>query len=106
MTTAEIQRAAGFLAAHAVLLLGIAIVLALVALAAVVGAMHLLRRNREVIRRAFTSVLGYARQFEVFERSLARSRAFLPGPYLAVHLILGPTHSRGFRLQAEDPARR
>ena len=89
MTTAEIQRAARFLASHAVLLLGLGIVLALIALAAVVGAIHLLRRNREVIRRAFTSVVGYARQFELFERSLARSRAFLPGPYLAAHLILG-----------------
>ena len=89
MTNGEIERAAGFLAAHAILFLAAGIVLALIALASVVGAIHLLRRYRDVIRRTFTSALGYARQFELFERSLARSRAFLPGPYLVVHLALG-----------------
>lgn len=89
MTNGEIERVAGFLAAHAILFLAAGIVLAIIALASVVGAIHLLRGYRDRIRRTFISALDYARQFDVFERSLTRSRAFLPGPYLAVHLILG-----------------
>src|SRR5688572_29603711 len=59
------------------------------ALAAVAGAVHAFRRHREIIRRRFAMVLEYARRFEVIERSIARSRRFVPGSYLALHLVLG-----------------
>jgi undecaprenyl-diphosphatase len=68
MTTPEIQRAASFLAAHALLYLGVGIALAAMALAAVIGAIRLLRHYREAVRSAIP---------------------FLPGPYFAIHLVLG-----------------
>jgi hypothetical protein len=46
MTQPEIQRAAEFLAAHALLLIGVALLAAVAALAAVIGAVHLLRPVR------------------------------------------------------------
>ena len=68
MTASQIQQAADVLAAHAFLILGVGILLAVVALAVVVGAIRLLRHYRETVRRAVP---------------------FLPGRYLATHLVLG-----------------
>ena len=89
MTEPELQRAAELLAANALWVLALAILVALLVLLAVLGSLRRLRRHRESIRRGFTAVLRYARRYGVIERSLARSKAFLPGPYLALHLVLG-----------------
>jgi undecaprenyl-diphosphatase len=72
MTDSEVQRAAAFVAAHAVLLLGLGIVAALIALALVAGAVGVLRRHRERLRDGF-----------------AWLTRFVPSSYLAVHLTLG-----------------
>jgi undecaprenyl-diphosphatase len=85
----DIQRAAEFLAAHAVLLLGLGLVAAVAALATVVGAVHLLRRYRSMLQSGFSAALRSARGFESIDRWLAHSRAFVPSGYLALHLVLG-----------------
>jgi membrane-associated phospholipid phosphatase len=59
------------------------------ALATVVGAVHLLRRYRSILRSGFSAALHYAYRFDVVERWLAHSRAFAPSGYLALHLVLG-----------------
>jgi membrane-associated phospholipid phosphatase len=91
MTDPDVQRAAEFLARHAILLLGLGILAALVSLAAVVVVVRLLRAHGAVVRRAFDTVVGYARIFAIVDRALTRSRALLPSGYLALHLILGLT---------------
>jgi undecaprenyl-diphosphatase len=88
MTEPELQRAAEFLAAHALALLALGMLIAAIASAAVIILVRLLRTYRGVIRRGFTAVLRYAQRYAAVERSLARSKTFLPGPYLALHLIL------------------
>lgn len=86
---AEVERAAQLLAEHALVLLGVGILTALVALLVVIAAVRLLQRHREVIRSGFTSAVSYARRLAVVEHVLARSTGFLPSGYLAVHLVLG-----------------
>ena len=89
MTGPELQRIAEFLAANALALLALGILIAVLAVAAVVCSVRLVRGYREHIHRGLASTLRYAQRYGVVERSLARSRMFLPGTYLAVHLILG-----------------
>jgi undecaprenyl-diphosphatase len=89
MLDSDVQRAAEFLATRAILLLALAVVAAAAAVATVTGAIHALRRHRPVIRRSFAVVGEYIRRFDVVERAIARWRTFVPGGYLAVHLLLG-----------------
>jgi membrane-associated phospholipid phosphatase len=89
MTDPEVRVAAEFMAAHAILLLGLAVVMALAALAAVIGAVQLLRRHRDTVRAGFVAALQFARRLGVVEHALARSRPFVPSAYLALHLALG-----------------
>src|SRR5688500_17779903 len=89
MPDSDVQRAAEFLAARAILLLALAVMVAAAAVAAVTGAIHALRRHRVVIRCGLAIVGAYIRRFDVVEGSIARWRTFVPGGYLAVHLLLG-----------------
>ena len=89
MTAPEMQRAAEFLAANALWLLAVGLVIAVLALAAVICTVRLLRRYRQRIRRGFAAVVRFAQRYRFVECSLARSKTFLPGPYLAMHLMLG-----------------
>jgi len=89
MTDPEVERAARFLAAHGVLLLGLGTLAALAALVAVAGALRLVRRYRQRIRRAFTYLVARARGIQAVDRLLTRSSAVMPSGYLALHLTLG-----------------
>jgi membrane-associated phospholipid phosphatase len=89
MTDPEVGRAATFLAAHAVLLLGIGVLTALASLAAVVGVIHVLRRYRDGVRRAFASLVRQARAVGVIDRAITRTTTLVPSGYLALHLTLG-----------------
>lgn len=89
MTEPEVQRTAEFLAAHAVLVLGLGVVAALVSLVAVFGTIHTLRKYRAELGHAFVVLVGYARGVPVIDRAIARTAAVVPSGYLAVHLVLG-----------------
>jgi membrane-associated phospholipid phosphatase len=89
MTDREVQRAAEFLAAHALLLLVLGLALAAAALAAVAGAVRMVHRHQPAIRAFVSAALSRARQLESVDRWLPRSRAFVPGSYLVLHLVLG-----------------
>jgi len=89
MTEPEVQQAAEFLAAHAVVLLGLGILAALASLAAILGTVHLLRKYREHLGRGFRLLVRKARGIAVIDRSIGRTRGLVPSGYLALHLILG-----------------
>jgi hypothetical protein len=54
----EIERAAEFLAAHAVVLLALGLLAAVAALTTVLGAVHLLRRYRSILQSGFSAAVG------------------------------------------------
>ena len=89
MSEPEVRRVAEFLAAHAVLLLGLAILAALTAAGGVIAAVSALREHRGSIRNGVARVVRYAGQYELIGRALARSRRFMPSGYLTLHLVLG-----------------
>jgi undecaprenyl-diphosphatase len=89
MIDSEVRQAAALVAEHAVLLLGLGIVAALIALTLVAGVVRVLGEHREDLRAVFTWLLGHARRIEVVDRSLTRATPFVPSGYLALHLTLG-----------------
>jgi undecaprenyl-diphosphatase len=89
MSEQDAQRAAEWLASHALLLLGLGLVLAAVALAMVVAAVSAFRRHQDAIRAAASALLSRVTQVEFVGRWLGRSRRFTPSGYLALHLALG-----------------
>jgi undecaprenyl-diphosphatase len=89
MTAPDVQRAAEFLASNALGILALGMFVALLTVAAVIGTIHLLRSHWKAVWKGFTSTLRYAQRYRIVERSFSRSKAFLPGPYLALHLLLG-----------------
>jgi undecaprenyl-diphosphatase len=89
VTESEVQRIVVVLAEHAVLLLGLGIVAALIALALVAAAVGLLRRHRQQMRDAFTSLLRLARRVDLVDRSFTHATSFVPPAYLALHLTFG-----------------
>lgn len=105
MTDREVERLAKFLAAHAVVLLGLGVVIALLALGAVLGVVRMLRRYRDELRRAFSIVVRYAREIDIIDRSIRHTRTLIPNGYLATHLALGlilTTAASFFVVIAED----
>jgi membrane-associated phospholipid phosphatase len=89
MTDAEVDRLARLLAAHAILLLGLGILAALAALAAVSGALRLVGRYSDLLRRASTRLVEQARRLPVVDRLSTRAGALWPSAYVVVHLTLG-----------------
>ena len=89
MSEPEARRAAEWLAAHAVLLLGLGLALGLAALAAVAGAVWWLRRHQSAIRARVAAMVLAVRRVEPIDRWLTRSSALVPNAYLAAHLVLG-----------------
>jgi membrane-associated phospholipid phosphatase len=89
LTDPDIERAARFLAAHAVLLLAIGLVAASVALVAIVSAVRVAVRYRAPMIRLFTTLMVRARDIETLRRLLDRVPMAVPSAYLAVHLTLG-----------------
>jgi membrane-associated phospholipid phosphatase len=85
----DVERAAYVLADHALRLVGLGVVSAVVLLAAVVVSIRLGRRFRPFLLAAMTRVVARPRRHPVISRALSRSRAVVPGAYLALHLGLG-----------------
>jgi undecaprenyl-diphosphatase len=100
-----VQQAAAFLASHAVLLLGLGIVAAISALAAIVTAVRTLRRYEQPLRRGLTVLARRARRIAVLDRALARADVIVPSGYLVLPLSLGLaliTAASVFVVMAED----
>ena len=74
MTQSELQRTGEFLATHALVVLGLALLLGLFALALIIGSVRALRRYRGTVRNGFTAVLHEVRQSRVVERSRITSQ--------------------------------
>ena len=89
MLDPEAGRVAELLAAHAVLLLGLGLAAAIVALIAVVAAVRTAARFRHHLLRGFAMLIGRARRIDLLNRLLARTTPLIPAPYLALHLTLG-----------------
>lgn len=88
-TDPDIERAARFLATHAVLLLALALAAASVALVAVVSAVRMAVRRRTSVIRLFTTLMVRARGVPGLRRLIDRVPMVVPSAYLAIHLTLG-----------------
>ena len=89
MRDPEIERAAEFLAAHAVLLLGIGVFAALASLTAIVLAVRSIAPFRRPLLAAVTWLVERAREIDAVDRLLAGTRRLVPGAYVGLHLVLG-----------------
>jgi membrane-associated phospholipid phosphatase len=89
MTAPELQRAAEFLATHAVLLLGLGILVALGALALVAGAVRLIARAEPGLREVFTFIARHARAISAVDRIVSVTGPRIPSGYVVLHLLLG-----------------
>lgn len=89
MTDREVERTATFLAAHAVLLFGLGVAAAVAAAATVIGAVRILVRYRDELRTGFSVLVRVAREIDVIDRWIRRTRTLIPSGYLALHLALG-----------------
>ena len=89
MADPDIQRAAAFLATHALLLLAIGLAALLLALAAVTGVVRLVIQYRALLLGAFRLLVMQASRIDSVRALLSRTRSLLPGAYVALHLALG-----------------
>jgi membrane-associated phospholipid phosphatase len=89
VNVADVERAASFLATHAVLLLGVGIIAALLSVAAIAGAVRLAGRFRRPLIAVVSALLEWLRQFDSIRSLLSRSVTLVPGAYLGLHLALG-----------------
>jgi undecaprenyl-diphosphatase len=89
MPDPEIEEVARFLATHAVLLLGLGIVAAVLSVLLIVWALRLAARLRPAVEHALTPIVRRVASIEVVRRSGSRAAVLVPDVYLAVHLSLG-----------------
>jgi undecaprenyl-diphosphatase len=89
MPAPEIQRAAEFLAAHAVVLLGLGTLAILLSLVAIVLAVRGIARFRQPLREGFETLVDRVRQASVARQFLRGASRRLPRGYLLVHFALG-----------------
>lgn len=89
MADPDIERAATFLATHALLLLTIALVALLLAVAAIAGSVRLVVHYRTLLLAGFKLLVAQADRLEPVRRLRSHTRALLPGTYVALHLALG-----------------
>jgi undecaprenyl-diphosphatase len=89
MRDPEVERAAEFLATHAILLLGLGIVAALVSLSAIVLAVRTVAKFRHPLLREFASLLNRAQDGGALSRIIVRESSLIPSGYVALHLGLG-----------------
>jgi membrane-associated phospholipid phosphatase len=85
----EVERTARFLATHALLLLGVGIMAAVAAVAAIIGAARLAARVRPVADRRIQMLGERIPQLEFLRQGVGRIRGAVPSAYLALHLALG-----------------
>ena len=89
MASPGAERAAQFLATHAVLLLGLGLLAALASIVVIILAVRIAARFQGSALHGFTELVRYARRIEVVNRVVARTSAVIPRAYLALHLTLG-----------------
>src|SRR5688572_2746198 len=89
MSDPDAQRAAEFLATHAVLLLGVGLLAAVASVVTIIIVVRIAARFQGSLLRGFTSAVKYARRFGVLDRLVARAGGLIPGAYLGMHLTLG-----------------
>jgi len=89
MPDPEVERAAEFLATHALLLLGLGIAVVVVSFVAIVVAVRVVGRLRPSLLRGFTWLVPHARAAHVLSPLVTRTSLFVPSAYLGLHLVLG-----------------
>jgi undecaprenyl-diphosphatase len=89
MADPDVERVARFLATHALVLLGLAILAAVASIAAIVWATRLAIRCRPWAHRSLTTLADRVHQIEWVRRAIGRVHNVVPSAYLALHLVLG-----------------
>jgi undecaprenyl-diphosphatase len=89
MPDPEVERAARFLATHAVLLLGVGMLAAVASVAAIVGAAWLAGRFHPLPHRSIRTLVDRVQQIALVRRAVGRVQGVVPSAYLALHLALG-----------------
>jgi undecaprenyl-diphosphatase len=87
MPDPEVERAAQFLATHALLLLGAGILA--VSIAAIVWATYLAARFRPLAQRIVADLATRVQELQIARRLIGRARGLAPSAYLFLHLTLG-----------------
>ena len=89
MPDPEVERAAEFLATHALLLLSLGIVAVVVSFVAIVVAVRLVGQLRPSLLRGVTWLIQRARAIHFLSPFIARTSLLVPRAYLGLHLVLG-----------------
>ena len=89
MAASDVERAAAFLATHALLLLGVCLAVLVLALALGVVLVRLVIHYRSILLGAFRLVVAQAGRIESVRTLFSSTRALLPGAYVTLHLTLG-----------------
>jgi undecaprenyl-diphosphatase len=89
MPDPEVERAARFIATHAVLLLGLGILAAVASIAAIVCATRLAGRFRPTAQQSIASLAERVQEIEIVRRVMGGAHAVMPSAYLALHLTVG-----------------
>ena len=89
MLDPKVERAAQFLATHALLLLGVGILAAAASIAAIVWAAHLAARFGPGARRQVATLANRVQGIPLIHRLVRQAHGFVPSAYLALHLALG-----------------
>jgi undecaprenyl-diphosphatase len=85
---AEVERAARFVATHALLLLGLGVLAAAASIAAIVWATHVAARVGPGVARQVATLASRVPEVAPL-RLIRQAHSFVPGAYLALHLALG-----------------
>jgi membrane-associated phospholipid phosphatase len=89
MPDPEVERTARFLAIHALLLLGVGIVGAVAAIAAIVWGARVAERFRPLAQRSIRTLAHRVQRIEFARRRIGHVQGVVPTAYLALHLALG-----------------
>ena len=89
MSDPEVERAARFLATHALLLLSVGMLAAATSIAAIVWATHLAAGFRPVAHWSVAALATRVQEPEIVRRLIGRARRWAPSAYLVLHLTLG-----------------
>jgi undecaprenyl-diphosphatase len=85
----EVERAAQFLARHALVLLGLGILAAAASIAAIVWATHLAARFGPGVGRQVATLGKRIQEVAPVPRLIRKAHRFVPSAYLVLHLALG-----------------
>jgi membrane-associated phospholipid phosphatase len=87
----EVEQVAQFLAAHALLLLGLGMLAAIGAALLIIVAVRVLGRLEPALRLLAAALVTRARDIDILNQLMSRSRLLVPSSYVAVHLVIGLT---------------